>query len=323
MRKNAFLQFVVLIIMYFSLVGCAPKYPQEDTLIPISTYTALPTLTITPISTPIFITTPTLAEAPPVNTMTSEEQKGFVKEFLADNGDCRLPCWWNITPVQTWEDAEKAIQGFGGFVEPVFPGYDPGTTVYGVGGLSITGAVPDRGSISFEERHGLVYASHISSRGEGGGNSYEFGRVWKNYSAQKIIKAYGMPDRILLDGDDTNSIYGGIYSLWLFYDELGFSILYEAYIPRYFFGAPFFRICSETDSLLTIELNMQSPNNTLPLERFNRTFEQVRLGTDIGKLIIIHSLQEATGMTDDEIYETFMQEKDPCFAIPSDIWRVK
>jgi hypothetical protein len=68
---------------------------------------------------------------------------------------------------------------------------------------------------------------------------------------------------------------------------------------------------------------MQSPDNSLPLERFDRTFEEVRLGTDIGKVLVIRSLQEATGMGTEELYEAFMQEKDPCLPIPSDIWRAK
>lgn len=107
MRKIAFLQFVLLILICFTLVGCSPKYPYEGTLAPVSADTALPTLTITPISTSTFIATSTLIEATPVNTMTFEEQKDFVKEFLSNSGDCQLPCWWNISPGQTWEDAEK------------------------------------------------------------------------------------------------------------------------------------------------------------------------------------------------------------------------
>jgi len=100
-------------------------------------------------------------------------------------------------------------------------------------------------------------------------------------------------------------------------------MLYEARIPKYFFGAPFFRICSETDPLLNIEINTQSPDNSLALDRFDRTLEEVRLGTDIGKVLVIHSLQEATGLDDTEIYNTFLQNEGACFAIPSDIWRAK
>jgi hypothetical protein len=177
--------------------------------------------------------------------------------------------------------------------------------------------------VYFEEKQGFVYAWHITSTG-GVADPNEFSRIWRNYSAQKMIKVYGMPERILLWGRPaSNSLQYGLYSLWLFYDELGFSILYEARIPMYFSNTSYFRVCSGTDPLLGIELNIQSPDNPLPLDRFDRTLEQLRLGTDIGKTVVIHSLQEATGLDDKEIYDTFIQNEEACFAIPSDIWRAK
>jgi hypothetical protein len=292
---------------------------DSPTVVP--THTALPTLTVTSTITPTLTASPTLVDATPVNTLTLEQQKSFVTEFLSDNGDCRLPCWWNITPSQTWENAEKTIRGLGGVLVPSIPGYDPETTKYGTS-IVLRNVILE-GHISLEEKQGLVHAWHISSTG-GVKNPEEFRRFWKNYLAQKIVKAYGMPDRILLRGDpSSSSLHYGLYSLWLFYDKLGFSILYEGRIPRYFFGAPFFRICSETDPLLNIELHTQSPDNHLPLDRFDRTLEEVRLETDIGKILVIRSLQEATGLDDTEIYNTFIQNERACFAIPSDIWRVK
>lgn len=67
---------------------------------------------------------------------------------------------------------------------------------------------------------------------------------------------------------------------------------------------------------------MQMSTNSLPLERFDGMFEAIRLGEDIGKGFVIRSLQESTGLSDEELYHAYMQEKDPCFAIPSDIWEV-
>jgi hypothetical protein len=70
-------------------------------------------------------------------------------------------------------------------------------------------------------------------------------------------------------------------------------------------------------------LHTQSPDNPLPLERFDRTLEEVRLETEVGKVLVIRSLQEATGLDDTEIHNTFVQNERACFAIPSDIWRAK
>jgi hypothetical protein len=280
----------------------------------------LTTLINTPINTPAFIATPTLVKAIPVDTMTSEEQKNFVGDFLSDSVDCRLPCWWNITPGQAREEAKKTIQSYGGGLVPGESWYDPEITTYGTS-IVLKNVLPNESTISLEEKQGSVYAWHILGLG-GVQNPEKFRRTWKNYLAQEVVKTYGMPDRIFLRGDPaSNPLQYGFYSLWLFYDELGFSIVYEARIPMYFFDAPFFRICSETDPLLNIKIHTQSPENPLSLERFDRTFEDVLLGTDIGKLMVITSLQEATGLSNEELYQAFMQEKDACLAVPSDIWR--
>lgn len=318
MKKHIVSKFSSGITLLFLISSCMSTSPSETPQVPTLASTFLPTSTITP-TTPALKITPTPVVATPINTMTSEEQKDFFIKFLSDSGDCYLPCWWNISPGQTWEEAKKSIQSFGSILVSVFPGYDPETQVYGI---PINNVIP-RTDIYIEEKQGLVYAWHITSAWELE-NRGEFSNVWKNYSAQKIIKAYGMPDRILLHGRNTNSFYyDRSYYLWLFYDKLGFSISYLSWIPEYFYGAPFFRICSETDTLISIELNIQASKNPLLLDRFDTMLEAIRLGDDIGKGFVIHSLQEATNLSDDEIYQAYMQEKDPCLAIPSDIWVVK
>lgn len=319
MKKRINSKFSLGMTLMLLMSSCMSISLSETPQSPTLTSTLFPTSTVTPIATPTFTITSTPVFATLINTMTSKEQKDFIREFLSDSGDCQLPCWWNISPEQPWENAEKNILSLGSILVPVFPGYDPETQVYGI---PINNVIP-RTDIYIEEKKGMVYAWHVTSAWELE-NRGEFRRVWKNYSAQKIIKAYGMPDRILLHGRSTNSFYyDRSYYLWLFYDKLGFSISYQPLIPKYFSGAPFFRICSETDTLMSIKLNMQASINPLPLDRFDTMLEEIRLGTDIGKNYLIFSLQEATGLSDEEIYQAYMQEKDPCLAIPSDIWVVK
>jgi len=248
--------------------------------------------------------------------MTTQERGNFLTQFLSDGGDCRLPCLWDITPGQSWGDAEKGIHKLGGKLVAVFPGHDPKATVYGT---HIIDGMPTN-DISIEEKDRLVYAWHINSTSA---DPAIVRRIWKNHLAPKIVTAYGMPDRILLwVVPSPDFLRYGVYYEWLFYDELGFSIRYDGRIPKYFSGASFFRICS-SDQLLGVELNMQAPDNNLPLDRFDKVLEDRRLGTDTGKLIVVHSLQYATGLDNTEIYNTFIQNNEPCFAIPSNIWSVK
>ena len=324
MRKNILAQSISGFISLLLIGGCSsipqtvgfPSAIPERTILPTLTITPAitPTLTITPTITPTLTALPTLVEATPVNTMTTQERKNFLTQFLSDSGNCHLPCWWDITPGQSWGVAEKVIHQVGGNFAAVFPGHDPGTTVYGT---YIIDGIPTN-DITIEEKGSLVYAWHINST-----NSQDpaiVHRIWKNYLAPKIVTAYGMPDRILLwVVPSPDFLRYGVYSEWLFYDELGFSIRYDGRIPKYFSGASFFRICP-SDQLLEIGLNMQAPDNNLSLDRFDKILEDIRLGTDTGKLRVVHSLQDATGLDDTEIYNTFTQNKDACFAIPSDIW---
>lgn len=310
MKKHIVSKFSSGITLLFLISSCTSTSPSETPQVPTLASTFLSTSTITP-------TTPaTLDVATPINTMTSEEQKDFFINFLSDSGDCYLPCWWNITPGQTWENAEKRIHNVGGSLIEVFPGYDAATTVYLVG----IDALPIN-NLYLEEKQGVVYAWHVSSTG-GVSDPDKFGKSWENYSAQKVIIRYGRPNRILLNSEPSfNSLEYGLYSLWLFYDELSFSIAYNARIPIQYANSAHFNICPNSDPLLNIEMHMQSQDNLLPLDRFDRILEEVRLGTDIGKLIVVRSLQEATELSnDEELYQVYIQEKNPCFAIPSDIW---
>lgn len=314
--------FILLLV----IGSCSSISKTVDFPSAIPTHTILPALTITPTITPTSTITPTitstltaiptLVEATPANTMTTEERRNFVTEFLSDSGDCHLPCWWYITPGQSWGDAEKVIRKLGGNLVAAFPGHDPETTVYGT--HIMNGILTD--DVSIEEKNGSVYRWHVNSDST---DPAIVRRTWKNYLAPKIVTAYGMPDRILLwVVPSPDFLRYGVYSEWLFYDELGFSIRYDGRIPKYFSGASFFRICP-SDQLLGVDLNMQAPDNNLPLDRFDKVLEDRRLGTETGKSIVVHSLQDATELDNTEIYNTFIQSKEACFAIPSDIWSVK
>lgn len=303
--KNA-RHFSLLFTISFSLLACTLSSWQEDVLKPTSSPIILPTLTVIA----------SVADATPFNTMTSQEQKNFIKEFLFDSGDCQLPCWWNIPPDQTWTDAEKRIHNLGGSLIEVFPGYDSEATVY----LIDIDALPIN-NLYLEKKHGAVYAWHVLSTG-GVVNPDRFGDNWESYLAQNIINRYGRPERILINSSPSfNSLEYGLYSLWLFYDKLGFSIRYDARIPKSYSNSAYFNICPSTDPLLNLEFNMQSPNNPLPLDRFDLILEDIRLQTETGKITVLHTIQKATGLNDEEIYNVFMQEKNPCFAISSDIWK--
>ena len=111
-----------------------------------------------------------------------------------------------------------------------------------------------------------------------------------------------------------------LYHLWLFYDRLGFMIQY----PGGMRDASVLRICPVSEAMQAIELNLQASNTPLPLERFDGILEDIRLQTETGKTRGLHTIQEATGMNEKELYDLFVTEEDlTCFETPSNIWDVK
>lgn len=309
LTKNYKVLQLLMGVVTFIVVGCALNTWSGEVQSPTPMDTSSPPVSV------LETTTPTLSVALPVNTATIQERERFVSESLSDNNDCRLPCWWGFVPGETaWKDVEELLLYLGVRIGSV-PGIEPDTIFHGTGGFDFAGKSIFN-NVSFEEKKGLIYAIHITS--EGYNNPEEFQSLWQNYAPQRIMLAYGMPDRILLNVVDPYSAYGGYY-LWFFYDKLGFSVRY----PGDFLVEPILRICPGIGTIGKIDLNLQSPQNHLSLDRFDPLLEEKRLGTETGKLRIVHSLQDATGLEDIEIYNTFISDGESCFDTPQDIWRVQ
>src|SRR5687767_3752560 len=103
-----FLNFVLIL---FVVSSCSPSNEgfatpssaisvlATSTKMPTPIFTPLPTYTATPISTP------TVVSPLPVD----QAQERFL-QLLSDNGECRLPCIWGITPGEsTYQDARAIL----------------------------------------------------------------------------------------------------------------------------------------------------------------------------------------------------------------------
>jgi hypothetical protein len=302
--------FSIYMLAILFVVGCRSVTPTSESVDFIAT-TSLPvspstqTTTPTPMKTPLF-----------VNTLSAQQREDFVWETLTNSSNCNLPCWWGITPAEsTWTETEQLLQYIGVRIG-ASPGYDPNTIFHGTGGFDFEG-ISIKNSFSFQEDNGVVDA--ILARSDGYNDLEEFGMLWANYSPQKIVMTYGIPDRVLLTVPSSfSSVYRGYY-LWLFYDKTGFMIRYHGQV----LDMPILHICprfGDDGYISQIEIRLQSPENPLPLERFDALFEDVRKGTDTGKLRVIRSIQEAAGLDEKGFHEIFVQEDPACFDTLQDIW---
>lgn len=314
MKKNTSIKYMLSIsmIMTFFATRCNWISPQNETV---------PFAAVTPglVALTIQGATPSVTKAlSPASTATAQEREDFLRSYLSNNLSCDLPCWWNVIPGETaWSDVEKLLNHMGANFSSI-PGYGLNSTFHGIGGfdfIDITGrSIFNR--IGFEEYDGVVDAILINS--EGYNNPEEFQSLWKNYPPKEILKIYGVPDRIWINVAESYASYRG-YFLWFFYDRLGFMIRY----PGEIVDAPVLHVCLGMESIAAIDISLQSSNSPLYLERFDALLEDIRLETATGKLRVVHSIQDATGLDEKQFYDVFMREDPACFDTPQDIWTVK
>ncbi len=71
---------------------------STETMLPTSTLTPAPTRTAKALSTATIV--PTLPTSTPtvIPTLLAEDARQRLLDLLANNGECRLPCLWGITP---------------------------------------------------------------------------------------------------------------------------------------------------------------------------------------------------------------------------------
>ncbi len=77
--------------------------------------TALPSFTPSPslTSTLLPTSTPMPPTWTPLPTLPPDEANAMVLKLLKDNGGCKLPCWWGITPGKTmWHEAQQFLDSF-------------------------------------------------------------------------------------------------------------------------------------------------------------------------------------------------------------------
>lgn len=151
-------KFFLLGILLLS--NCVAVKTSVPTPIPEITNTLEPTLT-----------------AIPKATLVPEEARKLVQELLENNGGCKLPCWWGITPGKTtWAEARIFLEGFSVYVGETGEVQIPLPTPYS------NATYMDHG---YSIKNGIV--DHI--------DIYNF-NLAPNYYLPKFLETYGQPTEI-------------------------------------------------------------------------------------------------------------------------------
>jgi hypothetical protein len=247
--------------------------------------------------------------------MPAAEEYSFVSEMLRDNGGCRLPCWWGFTPGETlWQTAEAFFVSMGKTIW-----HYPQTS------YTVFYDIPDRQHDHYQNyfvEDGIIDMIEVAAAppvGEDGDYAYgdpRFAEDWKSYMLPQILEAYGLPQQIFLEtyksGPDRLP-----FRLLLFYPDPGFLVNYEGPTGEDGRGA-------WVEAGEAIHFCPWRSDVTLSLWSSERAMTFADLVPVIDSLVNpdrLRSLEEATGMSIEQFYQTFAQPgNQTCLETPADMW---
>ena len=291
----------VLIALLF-ITACS----AEKTITPTVTLQPSATASASPLPSP----TQAIASPTPEPTEYSEAIEELkVKEYLLTNNGCSLPCFWGIVPGNT--SLEEALVFFQPFGIAQYHGrsgqniqnqYDVALDVMSQLVLS---------SASLFEENSKIAGIEVSGEGRPDEISI-FWEIWAKYLPQEIIAQYGFPDRIWFDTYHNPEVPNPDrpigYSLWFFYDEKKFLLVYSGITTK----APEYQVCLGNKSVEKDSGNL-SPFIELSIHT-NLSLEDFAIERGIDQRVHFYSEKNVEIPIDE--FRRMIDTPDGCFNTP-------
>jgi hypothetical protein len=230
--------------------------------------------------------------------LPDEEVDVWLLAMLEDNGGCRLPCWWGITPGETtWEEARA-------FLAP----YASRISVHEIGGrvsIAVYFFYPPESvttsfiTLNFGVMNGIINGIAI--------NNIE---LVSAYNLSELMETYGEPGSVFIDAySGWENDYGPRHvAIHIYYPQHGIFAQYDA--PNGEVGDGILHNCIEYGPLLLL----WSPERQL-----NYADAIVSLGLDFQFPFL--PVSEALGMDVPTFYETYRgADREVCIDTPVDLW---
>jgi len=201
-----------------SLSPITPSVPPSRTPSPS---TGLPEPLATSMSAPIAPsaapTATSMVTLTPLSTLDPPGALDLVKQLEEDNGGCRLPCWWGITPGETsWAAARQFLETFASSIETLNRTPEPGTSSAPASHYVTFAVGRARGGATVTTVDGAI-AEIIS------GPTY----TTRSFGLRDVLRDYGPPSIVLLRTFPRRGPYGLPFGLVLFYQHDRFLALYN------------------------------------------------------------------------------------------------
>ncbi len=245
------------------------------------------TPSVTPQLTPTF-----------VPTLSTENEVAETLELLHTNGDCRLPCWWGFTPGVT--QVQSLISWFHGATAR-------GNARTSVRNMSIL--------ISLTWSHEEVTSAAVrvltveycvfDDNDCYGQNPLYTEPTYP--SLPHLLTTYGPPTQAYIGyevGNREMGIGGDLFFLFLDYAEAGWKVTYQMELDS---SLPVYTGCIDHAKAT---LKLWSPDDA-------QTANELRFPDPP----VLKTVEQATGMTLTEFYETFRNPANqPCLSSPPDLY---
>ncbi|MCP4536205.1 MAG: hypothetical protein GY832_03580 [Chloroflexi bacterium] len=248
--------------------------------------------------------------------MTVDEEYTLISEMLQNNGNCRLPCWWGFTPGKTspqvvkifFASQGKKIWGHDDFQDYLIIFDIPAHYSHGQNYVVREGVI---------EMIGIGASPPVGEDGYFAYGDSKFIEDWKPYMLSQILEVYGRPQQVFLE--TYNHMLWIPFRLLLFYPDQGFLVKYEGDIGEEgrhhgpIESGEVIRICPWRSEIFLL---LWPPEHEMTFDDLGPDIRNPVEGQDKWR-----SLEEATGMSIEQFYQTFVQpDNQTCLETPANIW---
>ena len=308
--KTKLIKFCLIIFVLFPLAGCVihstpqkitpsistsannTASPQNTTVSPTST--SQPTITVTP--------TPTCTPAPTqVQTLLPVELEKAVINLFENNGGCKLPCWWGMTPGETsLDDSQKFFSQFDGNIY-ITDSKESYQHQYLNIPVSASLSPIKRIRMDIDGTNGIIEKMEIQE--------YD----WPSYHLSQFLDQYGKPDGVWINS--MKSYFGGLppFNLTLYYPQKGIIAFFYSFEGESEYKGDIIKACIPHSPRLIL----WSPQKELSYQDIYKRL----YGQDYEEYHISLPLDEATGMNIEQFYQSYKNaDVSPCFKTNRELW---
>jgi hypothetical protein len=221
--------------------------------------------------------------------------------------ECRLPCWWSITPgLSKADEVKMALESYG------FLWGDDDTARLRAGSIIL--------ALQFEFEKDVVQAIHVRSEDMSAFSSDSqprFPEFWQPYGPAPVVNHYGRPSRVFVYHPFQFDAGGGpTVHLVLDYEEQGITIEYLG--SAEYLGDNRYRTCATIETVGSIGLHLRQSGTAndvieqlIPPDSVSHIAEPEKVYDRI-------SWQSATGTDLESFYDLLQRSGEaPCFEFSS------